>query len=294
MTHDPDRYATHFLDLKPAGPARRLARRIRRALTGPEIPSWPREPYATVELTYWRPARGVNFGDELSRAIVGLMLARRGLTIEDETARPRQMLAIGSILQFARDDAVIWGSGVNGNQPEWAHRFRALDVRAVRGPYTRHYLMGKGIEVPEIYGDPGLLTPLLTGDRFRPSGEFEVGFVPNTHDFAEHAADCPIPVIDPRRPWNSVVADIVRYRRIVASSLHGLVLAEAFGIPARYVRVSEREGLVKYSDYYAGTGREHYDFARSVPQALEMGPAPLPQLRLEPLLAAFPYDLWGR
>lgn len=281
-----------FRDIPPPSKARLLLRELKAAVRGPEIPIWPTAAYPTVEFTYWIPHSGVNFGDELSRTIVQLMLARHGFTVQDETRAPRQMLAIGSILQFARDNAVVWGSGVNGNQPEWAHRFKTLDVRAVRGPYTRHYLMSKGIAVPEIYGDPGLLTPLLTGDRFKPDGSVEVAFVPNTHDYLEHAGSSPIPVIDPRRSWNAVIADIVRCKSVVASSLHGLVLAEAYGIPARYVRVSEREGIVKYDDYYAGTGRDRYDMARSIPEALEMGGAALPKLNLEPLLGAFPYDVW--
>src|SRR5882757_7356873 len=82
------------------------------------------QPYPKVDLTYWSPAGGVNFGDFLSQVVVDLMLAKRGMTLGDETNRKCQLLAIGSILHFARDGAIIWGAGVNGKIPPTDHRFR--------------------------------------------------------------------------------------------------------------------------------------------------------------------------
>ena len=42
---------------------------------------------------------------------------------------------------------------------------------------------------------------------------------------------------------------------MVSSSLHGIVIAEAYGVPAVLV-ASSTEPVFKYEDYYAGTGRE--------------------------------------
>ena len=80
---------------------------------------------------------------------------------------------------------------------------------------------------------------------------------------------------------------------MLSSSLHGLVVADAFGIPARYVRLCDYEPLFKYRDHYAGTGRA-LEFATSLPAGLEMGGAPPPVVDKAALLAAFPFDLWGR
>ena len=89
-----------------------------------------------------------------------------------------------------------------------------------------------------------------------------------------------------------MVQDILRCKKIVATSLHGLVIAEAFGIPARFVRLSASEGMIKYRDYYAGTGREQFAYASSIAEGLEMpGEAP-PIFDRDKLLQAFPYDLW--
>jgi pyruvyltransferase len=252
-------------------------------------------PYPTAKLFVWRPATGkVNFGDFLSRVIVDFMLATRGYTLGDETHRPFQLLAIGSVLHFARDAAVVWGSGVNGKIPVEKHTFRGLDVRAVRGPETREFLRNRGIATPEVYGDPGLLLPQLVPGRFEKISGRGPGFVPNLNDMAalDRSTLNGVPVISPLESWNRCVAAILRHDLILASSLHGLIIAEAYGIPARYVRLSEEENLFKYRDYYAGTGRPQFSYAGSLAEGLEMGGEVSPVFDAAALMQAFPFELW--
>ncbi len=250
--------------------------------------------YPVVDLTYWSPASGFNFGDYLSRVIVELTLARRGLTLGDEVRVQRQLTAIGSVLHFAQTGATVWGSGVNGKIAAERHTFADLDVRAVRGPLTRAFLMERGIAVPETYGDPALLLPHLTGDRFRATGELGPAFVPNLNDLAHLGAieATGVPIILPTQSWNRCVAAILQHSFVLASSLHGLIIAEAYGVPARFVRLSEHEHLFKYEDYYRGTGRTSFSYANSIEEGLEMGGEPPPLFDHAKLLAAFPFDLW--
>lgn len=276
---------------------RRIMRSIRKPAPTPTATGWPAMPYPTVELAYWRPSRGVNFGDELSRTTVELMLARRGLTVFDEIPKTRRMLAIGSIMHVAEDDSIVWGSGVNGSVSEFWHKYKTLDVRAVRGPVTRKFLMARGIEVPEVYGDPGLLVKVLTNGRFETSKKVNVGFVPHMSEFGREdvtklIAAGDVSVIDPRGSWNKVVAEIARCEFVISSSLHGLVVADAFDIPSIYVRLSDHEGLLKYEDYYAGTGRD-LQFATSIQEAFARGPCAKARYDQKALLDAFPYDIWS-
>jgi len=281
----------------------RLLRKVRRKLrlTTPEAwpvaRGWPNMPYQSAEVVYWRPAVGVNFGDELSRTIVELMLARRGYTVFDGLSKQRSLLALGSILAFAEDGDVVWGTGVNGSVPASHHRYTQLDIRAVRGPLTRQFLMEKGIEVPEVYGDPGLLVKRLTGSRFE-TAKSGIAIVPNMFDMAQLRNQSllngfpQINVIDPTRSWNEVIADIVKHEFIIASSLHGLVIADAFGIPSRYLRLTEHEGVLKYEDYYEGTGRP-LKFSRTISQAMDDGPVAAMTYDAGALEASFPYDIWS-
>ena len=257
----------------------------------PQAPVSAPLPYRHVSLFHWRPANGsVNFGDHLSQVVVSRVLGLRGLTLDDQVEQSARLLAIGSILHCAAHDDVVWGSGVNGKVPESAFTAQRLDVRAVRGPLTEEFLRSRGHRVPMVYGDPALLVPHLYAGRFRPIAEKAHVFVPNLHDLRLVAGKPD--VVSPLAGWNTVVAEILKARLVLASSLHGLVIAEAFGIPARYVRLSETENLFKYRDYYYGTGRKDFEYATSIPQALEMGGMPAFAFDPRPLLDAFPWDLW--
>jgi pyruvyltransferase len=149
-----------------------------------------------IELFSWNPFRPVlptrlgpripwrrpvnNFGDLLGPAIVRMMLKRRGLGTHSKV--PVRLLSVGSCLHFAQDADVVWGSGVNGKVPIESHTARILDVRAVRGPRTRSFLVERGINVPEVYGDPALLQPLLMPELLSVPKKYTVTVVPNFND----------------------------------------------------------------------------------------------------------------
>jgi pyruvyltransferase len=86
---------------------------------------------------------------------------------------------------------------------------------------------------------------------------------------------------------------IAASRFVVGSSLHGIVIAESLGIPARVI-ASAAEHPFKYEDYYLGTGRHDVEAAGSVREAVAMGGRDLPEFDAGSLIAAFPADLWAQ
>lgn len=243
-----------------------------------------------VAIFYWTPPARLNFGDYLAHAVVSRMLALREIVPEEPSARPATLFSVGSVLHFASGGETVWGSGRNGKIAEAEHRFAALDVRAVRGPLTRQFLLARGIACPAVFGDPALLLPRLFPTRFRRAAvPGRIGIVPNLNDLA--LVDDPR-VIDPTRPWDAVIDAILSCEFVVASSLHGLIVADAFGVPCAPVRFSPTEHDFKYHDYHEGAGRREFWSSDSVEEALERGPLPPIAFDPEPLLAAFPYDLW--
>ncbi|QKJ20358.1 polysaccharide pyruvyl transferase family protein [Microbacterium hominis] len=252
-----------------------------------------------IAAVHWNPvrrdadgtARSVdNFGDLIGPLVVAGMLDR--LAVTTSAAVRRRLLSVGSVLHFAREGDVVWGSGINGKEKVASSSLPPIDVRAVRGPATRRRLRAQGIDVPPVFGDPALLLPLFMPDLVeiaRAEPTRDVTIIPNFHDVEPAGEDSR--VIDPRRPIAEVLRAIAGSRLIVGSSLHGVVVAEAFGRPARVVR-SRSEHYLKYFDYYAGTGRYDVQFAADVSEAIALGGVERGTYDLKGLQDAFPIDLW--
>lgn len=195
-------------------------------------------------------------------------------------------------MHLAKDGDLVWGSGVNGKVRDDQHDAERLDVRAVRGPQTARWLRNRGIECPDVFGDPGLLVASLLPELAAQEKSSTVAFVPNMHD---HSAWSTVDgtLVNPKAAVEDVVAAITGAEVVVASSLHGIVIAEAFGLPAVRV-VSSSEPDFKYRDYYEGTGRELTEAAPDVETAMRWAEAgrldrtPLRHWDAEALVRAFP------
>lgn len=252
-----------------------------------------------VEVVHWNPPRVSgrfgrlmvpifgrvdNFGDLLGPAIVSKILADRGLV---EREGRRRLLSVGSIMKLAKPGDVVWGTGVNGKSLDVRLNCSDLDVRAVRGPLSAEWLRARGARVPTVYGDPGLLSAHLWPGE--PSGSRNYTIVPNLHDAAAYVDDPH--AISPLMPFWAIRERILDSQLVVGSSLHGIVVAEAYGIPARLI-VSSQEPEFKYRDYYLGTGRSSCSFAGDVAEAIALGGERPPAWDAAGLLGSFPTDLW--
>lgn len=231
-----------------------------------------------------------NFGDLLGPMVVGLLLAREGG--DPRTPPTRRLLAVGSILHLARTGDVVWGAGRNGRIGDSVHCTEGLDVRAVRGPLTREWLVSRGVECPEVFGDPALLLPMLRPDlvELARSKRHAVTFV-------RHIDDRPslprrgVHTVSARADLERVLRSIAQSELVVATSLHAVIVAEAFGIPARSIR-NASEPEFKFADHYLATGRPSYRRSDSIDAAIASGGEPPASFDPAPLLAAFPFDLF--
>lgn len=162
-----------------------------------------------------------------------------------------KLLMVGSIMSALRERDVVLGSGCI--RPQIIEK-KNVTFLAVRGPKTRRLI--RGSEVPRVYGDPALLMPLVYDPEIEV--KHKIGVIP-------HYVDKPLVnvnedelFIDIQKSWVTVVRQIKSCEVIISSSLHGLILAEAYGKPARWVRYSNKiiGGNFKYHDYLLGTGRD--------------------------------------
>ncbi|MCC4616544.1 polysaccharide pyruvyl transferase family protein [Xanthomonas campestris pv. asclepiadis] len=247
-------------------------------------------------LFWWQPKNaGVNMGDHLSKVIVSCVLSLQDKTLIEKRDLSKKLIAIGSVLHFAKDGDTVWGSGINGKIPAERNTFSALDVRAVRGPKTRQFLLDRGIAVPEVYGDPGLLTPMFfPADALGPANKRPFAIVPHFNEPVEKYSAYADHLVFPNVKPATFMSALLGAELVISSSLHGLILAEAYGIPAVYLDWGNGEDRFKYDDYYNGTGRMQWHSGNSVEECLQLGgngDFDLEKLQAG-LLAAFPYDLW--
>jgi len=245
---------------------------------------------AGLPLYYYQEKHFTNFGDFLSKKLMERIV---GGNIRIAKINERKFLCIGSILILARTHDVLWGTGMNAKRMDNYH-FTDLDIRAVRGPLTRNFIMSRfGIDCPEVYGDPGLLVPYFFPEFKKPQNPAnEYVIVPHYKDNDLFPKEEYPNVVYPTERWDIVIKKILNSKFVISGSLHGLIIAEAFGIPARYLRVSEYEPLFKYQDYYLGTNRLDFKYATSVDEALELGGEPPFECDLEKLYEAFPFEFW--
>jgi Polysaccharide pyruvyl transferase len=258
-----------------------------------------------VRVFQWNPLRTAddvylgmlgNFGDLLGPLVVERMLWRRLPLPSQSISQPPgpRLFSTGSVMHFAQPGDVIWGTGVNGKVlPSTSSDWPALDIRAVRGPWTARLLAHAGLRVPSVFGDPVLLLGRLLPElgRWARTKVHDVLIVPNYNDMSSFQ-DADYEIMTPTAPVSTVLQAVARSRLVIGSSLHAIGAADALGIPARFV-VSGHEGPFKYRDYLAGTGRATTRLAESVDHALSLGPHRPPDIDLDALERTFPWDMWG-
>ncbi|EGV44414.2 polysaccharide pyruvyl transferase family protein [Bizionia argentinensis JUB59] len=157
----------------------------------------------------------------------------------------------GSIMAHVNSKCVVWGSGIiQKNQ-----QVKKAKFLAVRGPQTRENLLAQGYNVTEVYGDPALLLPkYYNPDRVK---IYKLGIVPHYADYefvkSIYDDNLDVLIIDLMTTDIEATTDLfLKCERIISSSLHGIIVAHAYQIPAVWVAFSDKlfgDGI-KFQDYF--------------------------------------------
>ena len=198
-----------------------------------------------------------NFGDWVGPYLYLKMTGRPAVFYSSRAQKMSNgVFSAGSILRRLKsnDRVSVWGSGIISTKDVVA---RPRQILAVRGPRTRNHLLKCGYDCPEIFGDPAILLPkFLTFDEAPKAGG--VGVVPHFVETDRYQASeiGGVNVIDVRRPVEMVCAEIADKELIFSSSLHGIIVAHAFGVPAVWMAPSiEIDGDdTKFHDYFESCG----------------------------------------
>lgn len=236
-----------------------------------------------------------NLGDSLSPVIVNFMLERKGISADKKT-RTAHFLAVGSLLGRPFD-STVWGTGMQSfHQVSSIHKWRKIrkyDIRCVRGPLSAEALKSCGYPCADVYGDPAVLMPLIYTPK-KIEKEYDVIYISH---FANKSISIPegVKALDIQTDdYKSFIDELHKGKKVISSSLHGIILAEVYGIPAVFHSENRMNEILKYYDWYYSTGRYSVHMASTIEEALVMPPMPLPNVQnlQDNLLKTFPYDLW--
>ncbi|MCW1955065.1 MAG: polysaccharide pyruvyl transferase family protein [Roseobacter sp.] len=224
---------------------------------------------------YWWNAKP-NFGDALSQSVTAFAAGR---PVVHAAPRAAELFAVGSILQFAKrvwgNDTrpahrpAIWGTGMMA--PLKTDFVAHVDIHMLRGPITAALL---GVKT-EAYGDPGVLSAEAFGAR--PERHDKIGLVLHHSQLGDPRiaallkAEAAVHYIDVQGPAETVCREIGACAHVISSSLHGLIVADSYGVPNTWLDPMQHARL-KYYDYGAGVGRvmplplTHDEIAAALPR----------------------------
>lgn len=254
-----------------------------------------------------------NWGDDINYYFLR-EIVRRPLVLFNRTSlafrlKLRNYLVIGSTIDMlCRSHTDVWGAGIiDGSKPL---RVKPRKVHAVRGPLTREKLLDEGVECPEIYGDPALLIPLY----YQPDKQkrYKYGIISHVSNQAfvanlclngkriSECADARIINLGEYTHWHDIIDQVCECKSILSSSLHGLIIAEAYHVPNVWIEFGKPliGGHFKFHDFFMSI---HCD--RENPVAIHGMDIPMEAINkeitrwgqgsidLRPLLDACPFQL---
>lgn len=196
-----------------------------------------------------------NWGDDVNAILCKMISGKKVIPYQYSWFKRKHYTCIGSVLQwYSSKDAIVWGSGLLDYCKIVEKPFK---VYAVRGPLTRQCLLNNNIECPEIYGDPALLFPYYYYPQIKKT--FQVGVICHKSEIKEIKGKLSdnnsvlfIDIVKYGR-WSDFIDKILSCEVILSSSLHGIIIADAYAIPNQWSTFTEKnaEGAeFKFHDYF--------------------------------------------
>lgn len=189
-----------------------------------------------------------NVGDLLTPYIIEKLSNTKCIYSLPDSEQTKYML-VGSILNWDIKNSIVWGLGISNINDIIPKK----DIRSVRGHISRHRMCECGIDCSNIsIGDPALLMPTLYNPVIQK--QYDVAILPHYVDL-EHVTKhfSHIKIINPLNTVENVINEILSCDSIISSSLHGLILAEVYGVKTSWVKISDNIGGdgTKYRDHYS-------------------------------------------
>lgn len=266
-------------------------------------------PNDCLNVLWWD--KRANFGDAVGPWLVERFTGKQPINGRERMLTTAPIATVGSIINIIDQDGTkIWGTGLMGPlSAAAAKRLQGMSdvsVSAVRGKRTRAELIKSlGWDIPEVYGDPALLLPRFLPRSGNQLTKGRVAVVPHyLHSklFA-NVGNPKVHIVDVEQGMERVVQEIAAADACVSTSLHGVIVAQAYGVPWTWLRVSDyRLGgdRFKFEDFFSTLDEaavqamsvtsdqiSDLDFDRVAHESR----LPALKISLDALMASFPADV---
>ena len=205
-----------------------------------------------LRIYYWQGLNIKNIGDELGPFIIKNFTKKK--VVKTSHKDRGALFTVGSILGMAKyAGQTVWGAGFMTS-----HQNSNLksNIFTVRGPLSRIKIKSRPLPV----GDPALLLPRV----YQPQAKkkYKLGIIPHYVDRDFLNRNFIIDINSPLKIINVLTDDVINFIKevneceyVISSSLHGLIVAQAYQIPALWV---------EFSDKVVGSGFKFFDYFLSV------------------------------
>ena len=208
-----------------------------------------------------------NFGDLFARDLAEFLFPETRIVSD---AEDRRLLIVGSIASSARSRDVLAGVGFR-NKEKFSLPLDTY-VWALRGPLSLDLMNKSGrrdIE-PRFLADPGLLASTVWERKEGAKAEGWI-VIPHYRDLARYrklvGRQKGIELVSPDAEPRSIARRIAQSQGVISSSLHGLIFAHSYGVPAIPLGPPHWETSFKYRDYAASINWR-INFASDISEAL--------------------------
>lgn len=278
-----------------------------------------------------------NVGDELSSYLIEKITHCNINHVDSITSN--KLVAIGSIINLESlvYHSIFWGTGILyeshikilsnwylsmiNNQSKSIQCRKTIDLSnktkfcALRGPMTANGLKVIGIDSSRLnntFGDPGILLPYV----YQPTDSdnyYDLGLIFHHSQpqnevirLIEEKFSNKVKFISVKRKGyrecEQFINELCSCKKIASAALHGIILAQAYGIPALFIQnllsPVANHCLFKFNDYFLGTDQEPQipykfdDYEQAIHELLRMDfpTPPVLKTQCQRLLDAFPYQ----
>lgn len=216
----------------------------------------------TDEVIYASWCLSDNFGDKLTPYLVEKISGKKCVWSPPESDILKYVVA-GSILNWEIKNAVAWGPGLASRMDHVCIE----NVVMTRGYISKYVAILKGIQNDIVVGDPALLLPKYYNPKVKKKYKLGIFCHYIDTDVISYNLLSQLPedtvMIYALGGIEETIDLVCQCERVISNSLHGLILADAYRIPSKWVKFSDRilgDGT-KYMDYYSSIG---YDIGTKV------------------------------